>query len=294
MAATRELTLPHAAALRRRRHKVDVAGLLLWLFAGLVFTFLLAPLGILLLTSFTASRTVEFPPAGLSLRWYALLLHTLQGEPGTRPGLSSALSVSVSLGALVAALSVFAGVLAALALRKYRFWGKEAIQNMFLLPLTFPQLVIGIGLLLMFSELHLFSSQRFFRLLIGHVVISIPYVILTVGASLAVYEEDVEEAARSLGANAWQTLWHVTLPLIRPGIIAGAVFAFITSFTQFTISFFLSFGSATPLPIWLYDFISHGHDPLLAAISVFLIALTFVVVFVLERLIGIRRIFASS
>ena len=291
MATTQELTLARAAPVRRGQRR-DVAGILLWVVCGLVFAFLLAPLAILLLTSFTASRTVEFPPAGLSLQWYGRLFDTLLGRPGARPGLTPAIWFSVRLGVITAALSVAVGVLGALALHKYRFWGKLAFNNLFLLPLTFPQLVIGVALLLMFSELRLFSSERFIRLLIGHVIIAVPYVILTVGASLAVYEEDVEEAARSLGANATQTFWHITLPLIRPGIIAGAIFAFITSFTQFTISFFLFSGSSIPLPIWLYDFISHGHDPLLAAISVFLIAMTFLVVIALERLIGVRRIFS--
>lgn len=292
MAATRELTIARPLTVRRRGHRRDLAGIALWAFCGLVFAFLLAPLAILLLTSFTASRTVEFPPAGLSLRWYATLIDALQGKPGTRIGLTPSIWFSIRLGVSVAALSVVTGVLGALALHKYRFWGKQIFHNLFLLPLTFPQLVIGVALLLMFSELHLFSSNRYARLLIGHVIIAVPYVILTVGASLAVYEEDVEEAARSLGANAVQTFWHITLPLIRPGIIAGAIFAFITSFTQFTISYFLFAGSSIPLPIWLYDFISHGHDPLLAAISVFLIAMTCLVVFVLERLIGVRRIFS--
>jgi putative spermidine/putrescine transport system permease protein len=287
MATTAELRLARTAVQHRRR--LDLAGVALWCFSGLVFAFLLAPLVILLLTSFTASATVEFPPAGLSLRWYQTLWRTLLGASGTRGGLTSSLQVSVGLGLLTAALAVIAGVLAAYALHKYRFRGKTIFNNLFLLPLTFPQLVIGVALLLMFSELKLFD--RFTRLVIGHAVISLPYVILTVTASLKVYEEQVEEAARSLGAGPVQTFWYITLPLIRPGIIAGAVFAFITSFTQFTISFFLSFGRTIPLPMWLYDFISHGHDPLLASISVFLIAMTFIVALALERLVGLYRIF---
>jgi len=104
----------------------------------------------------------------------------------------------------------------------------------------------------------------------------------------------VEEAARSLGANPLQTFWHITLPLIRPGIFAGAMFAFITSFTNFTVSFFLSSGSVKPMPIWIYEFIMNGHNPLLAAISVFLVAMTVGVVIVLERLVGLRRIVGTS
>ena len=280
-------------AARRGRRLPDLGSVLLWAYVSGVVAFLLAPLVILLLTSFTASRSVEFPPTGLSLQWYGTLFDTLLGKPGTRVGLSSSIVFSLQLAVLSAALSVTCGVLAALALHKFRFWGRQLLNNLFLLPLIFPQLVVGVALLLMFSELHLFSSMLLVRLAIGHVVTSLPFVILTVGASLAVYEESVEEAARSLGANAAQTFWYVTLPLIRPGLIGGLVFAFITSLTQFTISYFLSTG-VHPLPVWLYDFISLGHDPLLATISVVLIAAAFAVVFIIERLVGVRRVFASG
>ena len=172
------------------------------------------------------------------------------------------------------------------------FRGKDVFQNLFLLPLTFPSFVLGVGLLLTFSEFRVFD--RFTRLVIGHVVGALPYVVLCVTASLKVYEEDVEEAARTLGASPLRTFLNITLPLIRSGIFAGAVFAFVTSFTNFTVSFFLSIGSTKPLPIWFYDVIVSGHDPLLAALSVCLVAMTVVIVIVLERLIGIRRIVGPS
>ena len=153
--------------------------------------------------------------------------------------------------------------------------------------------VTGVGLLLTFSELH--GVAPFLRLLIGHVIVALPYVLVTVTASLKLYEEDVEEAAESLGANAFQTFWyHYTLPLIRPGILAGAIFAFIASFTNFTVSFFLSIGSAKPIPIWIYERIVYGYDPLVAALSVLLVSITLVLLLVLERLIGIRRIVGAS
>jgi putative spermidine/putrescine transport system permease protein len=275
----------------RRRRRVDVARLLLATVTVLVLIFLIAPIAIIFLTSFTATSTVEFPPQGLSLGWYERLGATWQGLPGTRPGLARSVWFSTYLGLLVAALATATGVLAALALHKFVFRGREAVQTLFLLPLTFPSLILGVGLLLTFSELRLFGP--FVRLLIGHVIASLPFVVLSVGAILKVYEEEVEEAARSLGANSLRTFWHITLPLIRPGIFAGAVFAFITSFTNFTVSFFLSIGATTPLPIWFYDVIVNGHDPLLAALSVCLVAMTVVLVFLLERVIGIRRIVST-
>ena len=291
MGVATELTLARHVVSRWRR-RLDVAQIALWGVTGLVVAFLIAPIAIIVLTSLTSTPTVEFPPQGFSLVWYQRFIATLQGAPGTRPALARSIWFSTYLGLLVSGLATFGGVLAALTLHKFVFRGKELFQNLFLLPVTFPSLVLGVGLLLTFSEFRLFD--RFTRLLIGHVVTALPYVVLSVSASLKVYEEDVEEAARSLGANPLRTLWHITLPLIRPGILAGAVFAFLTSFTNFTVSFFLSSGSVKPMPIWIYEFIMNGHSPLLAAISVFLVAMTVGVVIVLERLVGLRQIVGTS
>ena len=291
MGVATELTLARHVVSRWRR-RLDVAQIALWGVTWLVLAFLIAPIAIIVLTSLTSTPTVEFPPQGFSLVWYQRFIATLQGAPGTRPALARSIWFSTYLGLLVSGLATFGGVLAALTLHKFVFRGREVFQNLFLLPLTFPSLVLGVGLLLTFSEFRLFD--RFTRLLIGHVVTALPYVVLSVSASLKVYEEDVEEAARSLGANPLRTLWHITLPLIRPGILAGAVFAFLTSFTNFTVSFFLSSGSVKPMPIWIYEFIMNGHSPLLAAISVFLVAMTVGVVIVLERLVGLRQIVGTS
>jgi putative spermidine/putrescine transport system permease protein len=276
----------------RWRRRLDVVHIALWTVTGVVIAFLGAPIAIIVLTSLTSTPTVEFPPQGYSLRWYERLIATWQGAPGTRPGLAHAIWFSTYLGLLVSGLATLAGVLVALAFHRFIFRGRELLQNLFLLPLTFPSLVLGVGLLLAFSELRLFSL--FTRLLIGHIVGALPYVVLCVGASLKVHEEDVEEAARSLGASPLRAFWDITLPLIRAGIFAGAVFAFVTSFTNFTVSFFLSIGSAKPIPIWFYEVIVSGHDPLLAALSVCLVAMTVVVVIVLDRLIGIRHIVRPS
>jgi putative spermidine/putrescine transport system permease protein len=186
---------------------------------------------------------------------------------------------------------VVVGVLVAYALHKYAFPGKEVFRNLFLLPLMFPQLVIGVGLLLVFSEFRWFGY--FERLLIGHVILTIPFVVLTVGASLEVYEQDLEEAAMGLGANPVQTFFLVTLPLIRQGIIAGAIFAFVTSFTQFTVTFFLYSGATKPLPMWIYEIVVMSVDPLLAVVSILLIALAIVVVVVLSKLVDVRRLFGG-
>ncbi|MFN8590586.1 MAG: ABC transporter permease [Thermomicrobiales bacterium] len=274
---------------RRRKH--DVGGLLLRLYVVLVAIFLLSPIIIILLTSFTSTESVEFPPQGFSLMWYQRLIEHLQGAPGSKPGLSSSILMSARLGLVVAALAVIVGVLVAYAMHKYVFPGREVFRNLFLLPLMFPQLVIGVGLLLVFSEYRLFGF--FTRLVIGHVILTIPFVVLTVGASLELYERQLEEAAQGLGASPVQTFFRITLPLIRSGIIAGAIFAFVTSFTQFTVTFFLYSGSTKPLPMWIYEVVVMSLDPLLAVISIFLIVLAVVVVFALSKLVDVRRLFGG-
>ena len=186
------------AVVRSRRH-IDWAYVGLWSITGLVAAFLIAPIAIIFLTSFTETKTVEFPPQGFSFVWYERFVDTLKEEPGTRPALARSIWFSTNLGLLVAACSTFGGVLGALALHKFVFRGKEVFQNLFLLPLTFPALIVGVGLLLVFSELRLFD--RFTRLMIGHVVFALPYVVICVGASLRVYEEEVEEAARLPGGE---------------------------------------------------------------------------------------------
>jgi putative spermidine/putrescine transport system permease protein len=271
-----------------RIRRWDFAGVLLRSYAFLVFSFLLLPIFIVFVTSFTATTTVQFPPTEFSLQWYYKFVLHLMNAPGIKQRLLQSILFSIGLGAIVAVLSVVAGVLGAYALRKYIFRGKEVFRQIFILPLVFPQIVIGIALLVLFSATRSFSL--FQRLVIGHVIIALPYVIMTVGASLEVYEEELEEAALGLGAGRIRTFIEVTIPLIRPGMIAASIFAFIVSFTQFTISFFLFSGEAKPLPMWNWEYISYMLDPTLAVISVFSVLLTMGVLIAIQRILGVESV----
>jgi putative spermidine/putrescine transport system permease protein len=292
--ATTATTAPVDAlrpARRVKRKRRDLGGMLLRVYVALVALFLLSPIVIIFLTSFTATESVEFPPQGFSLMWYGRLVDHLRESGGVKPGLSSSILMSAQIGFVVALLAVVVGVLVAYALHKYVFPGREVFRNLFLLPLMFPQLVIGVGLLLVFSEFRLFGF--FTRLVIGHVILTIPFVVLTVGASLELYERELEEAAMGLGASPIQTFFRVTLPLVKSGIIAGAIFAFVTSFTQFTVTFFLYSGATKPLPMWIYEVVVMSLDPLLAVISIFLVALAVVVVVALAKLVDVRGFFGG-
>jgi putative spermidine/putrescine transport system permease protein len=265
-----------------------LGGLLLRLWCALVFAFLLAPIAVLVVTSFTGGETVAFPPAEYSLRWYRKVWQHVLDAPGVKPGLASVFLVSLQVGALVSVVATIAGVLASYALHRVRFRGLAVLRQYFLVPLMFPQIVTGVALLVWFSEMPVFGLLG--RLVIGHLILTLPYVILTVGATLEAAGTDLEEAAVGLGASRPRAFWAVTLPLIRPGVVAGAVFAFIISFNTFTLSYFLYSADAKPLPMWVFEYMAYFLDPTLAALSTLLIALTLAVVLVLDRLVGLQRL----
>jgi putative spermidine/putrescine transport system permease protein len=273
---------------RAREGLRGLAGLLGRLYVALVFAFLLAPVGIIFVTAFSASQTIRFPPPGLSLQWFARFVDHLRGAPGTKARLLETILTSAGVGAAAAGVALAVGALAGYALARGAWRGRDLLRQVFVLPIVFPQIVIGIGLLVCFSALRLFSPLE--RLVLGHITICLPYVLLIVGANLELYDRSVEEAALGLGAGPIRTFLRVTLPLIRPGLIAAAAFAFIISFTNFTISFFLTAGGTKTLPLWLFEVIEHILDPVLAVISVFLILMTVVVTVLVDRLLGLRRV----
>jgi putative spermidine/putrescine transport system permease protein len=275
----------------RRRHRTqyrDNGGVSLRVVNALIFAFLLAPLAILALTSFTAGEVVTFPPREYSLRWYEKIFRHLQDDPELRPGLLQSFWLSIKVAAIAAGAATLAGTLAAYGLYRHRFRFMTVLRQLFLVPLVFPQLVTGVALLLWFSQLG--RIDPLYRLLLGHTIITLPYVILTVGASLETMGLELEEAALGLGANRVQVFLRITLPLISHGIIAGAIFALIISFNTFTISYFLYSGEAMPVPMWMFGYMAYFLDPTLAAISVFLVALTLIVLIALDQLVGLRRL----
>jgi putative spermidine/putrescine transport system permease protein len=254
----------------------------------LFFVYLETPLLIMLVTSFSQGASMIFPPDGFSLRWYARLWQHVAGASGTKPGLVVSLWTSVWVGAVAVAGAVVAGVLAALGLRRARFRGRALLRQLVLLPILFPQVVTGVGLLLWFSAWH--GVPSWFRIIVGHMILTLPYVTVTTEASLEMMDERLEEAAMNLGANGLRAFWYVTLPSIRAGVISGAVFAWLVSFANFTVTFFLYSGEVRPLPVWIYEVMQFSVDPTLAALSSVLIVLTLCVVLIMSRLFALGRL----
>lgn len=265
----------------------DIAGRLV---VGLVFVFLIGPFVVVTISSFSSSQSLRFPPTGFSLRWYERFLEHLVDAPGTKPGLSEVLLTSAGVAAAAALLSLLAGVLAAYVLARARWRGRNTIRELLTLPIVFPQIVVAIGLLLFFSSLRILPPWA--RLVLGHATICLPYVVLIVAANFALFDRAIEEAALGLGAGPIRTFLQVTLPIIRPGLFAAAALAFVVSFTNFTLSFFLVAAGLKTLPLWVFEVIEFHLDPMLAVISVFLVLNTAIVAILIDRFVGIGRLTA--
>lgn len=234
------------------------------------YAFLLAPIIIVLVLSFSSGASVSFPPPGFSLRWFRYLA-------GRDEFLSSAL-VSGEIAALASLGAVVLGLPAALALVRERVPGKAFVDGVLMSPLVLPGIITGIALLQYFTATGLIRS--FPRLVLAHLVICTPYAIRSITASLHRIDPSIEEASRTLGANAFTTFRRVLLPLVRPGVLAAFIFSFVTSFDNVVVSIYLIGADTVTLPIRILTYVEWQFDPSIAAIStVFVVVTTIVVVF---------------
>lgn len=245
----------------------------------LVLLFVIAPLLIAIALSFSDTPFVTFPPRGFTLHWYTDVL--------TDPEFieSATFSVELALAATMAALIL--GIPAAMAIARHRFVGRSLLEATLLSPLVFPVLIIGLALLHFFAAMGMQAAAT--NLFVGHVLITLPYVVRTVSASLQLMDRSLEEAALTLGANRWRTFRRVTLPEIAPGLTAGALFAFMVSLDNFPISMWLADARSNPLPMLVFQRMTRMFDPSVAAMSSLMILIGAIAVVVLEKLVGLRR-----
>ena len=249
---------------------------LLGLYAGLMCVFLLAPLAVAVVLSFSSGEKLDVPPPGYSLRWYAAAASTEQFVTGLR--------VSTVIAAFTALVSTIAGTAAAIAINHYRFRGRGLVQGFVMLPLAMPWVVIGLGILFTLGFYGLRPGNT--AAVLGHSVIGIPYVTYLVLATLSNYDITLEQASLNLGATRWQTFRDITLPLIAPGVLAGAISAFLVSFDNVGISLFIT--RSDTLPLRLMQYIQFYANPSVAAVSTFLVSLSLVAVMITGRVLRRR------
>ncbi|NDW06942.1 ABC transporter permease [Jiella pacifica] len=250
------------------------------LFSLVFAVFMLAPLVVVMGVAFTPEGFLEFPPSGISLRWFEAILDN--------PDFIDAAIVSLQLGVASATIATVICVPAALAIGGGRFAGRDALQALFLSPLTVPTVVLGIAFLRFLSMMGL--NGTFGGLVFCHVVIIVPFVLRLVLASVTGLDPSIARAATSLGAGGWTVFWRITLPAIVPGVVGGWVLAFITSFDELTVTVFIVNPATTTLPVKLFSHITQTTDPLVASVSTVAILFTVALMLIVDRLYGLDRL----
>ncbi|MCF8209880.1 MAG: ABC transporter permease [Rhodoferax sp.] len=249
--------------------------------------FVIAPLFAVVWVSSFANKIIGFPPTDYSLRWYANAWALVDFRDGFLLSLQVAL-IATSIGLAI-------GVPAALALARTNFRGKSVISNLLLSPMMVPGVVAGSAVYLYFIQLEMVSGIQLVATLPGliaaHVVIVIPWVVRLVTTSLISVPESVEEAAQNLGARPLVTFWRITLPMARPGLVAGALFSFIVSFTDLEKSLFLVGPGRTTLPIAIINYLEWNLDPTVAAVATVQILIIGIALVVSDRYVKLSSAF---
>ncbi|MCB0124347.1 MAG: ABC transporter permease [Caldilineaceae bacterium] len=251
----------------------------------LVFFFFYAPILVLVIFSFNSSRMVS-QWEGFSLAWYAKLF--------ANEAIGLALRNSLLVGGISTVVSTIMGTLIAVGMERFRFRGQTALDSVLYLPIIIPDIAMAVMLLLFFVQAANVLGVVGFRFSLGlttiilaHVAFNISYVAVVVRARLAGFDRTLEEAAADLYANEWATFRHVTLPLIMPGILGGALLAFTLSLDDFVVTFFTSGPGSTTLPLHIYSMVKTGITPEINALSTLMLLAS--IVLVLTSLVLQRR-----
>lgn len=247
----------------------------------LLYAFLLIPLVAVVAASLTAGDFMRVPPEGLSLRWFAGFFQ--------RGDLVEALLMSLQIAVVTTLVTGAVALMAALGSqalsRRLATWFQIGMT----LPLLIPELLTAIGLLFFLYRIGL--GKTVLGLQIGHIVMAFPYCYVSVAAALRQIDPALDDASGSLGASGWQTFRRVTLPLAMPGLVMGAVFAFITSVDLYTVSLLLKPIGGNTLPLALFDFLTYEFSPTAAAAATMSVLLAFAGIAVIHKLVGLQRAF---
>ncbi|MBX5088323.1 ABC transporter permease [Rhizobium lentis] len=272
-----------APLVERRQKAIGWGQLLLGTYVLLFFAFLLVPIAIVVLVSFSSSSFIVFPMPGFSAQWYYRIIDY-------RPFMESLL-VSVEIAFLSAFAGTMLGVPAAIWAVRARTTAAQVFTNLMLAPISVPAILLGFSLLYMLSALTLGVS--FMSLLITHTVVAIPYISRTV---LAVYRSvpvDYEEAAAVLGASRRRIFFEITLPLIKPGIFAGALFSVLISMDNLPLSFFFGGASTSTLPVVMLSYMQNQFDPSIAAIATVQMLIALVALGIVNAIYGVEKLTAA-
>ena len=250
-----------------------------WVFAGLVVIFLLGPLLITVIVSFTSSSIYTLPPTEWSLRWYAALAR--------KSGFWESVSLSVKLALFATGMALVLGTAAAIAITRGRFKGRDALATFSVSPLMMPGLVVGVAMLQFFRQMGLRDAWT--SLLIAHIVVTLPFVVRTLLAALENFDFNLIDAARTLGLSYPKAVLKVLTPNLAPAFLTSGLFAFLASMDNYPVSIFLTDARNKTLPIKMLQYLEEQPDPTLAAISTGLIFLALIVLAIGSKTVGLNR-----
>lgn len=259
---------PHATAVQRAWH----VGL--WAITVLVLGFLILPILVIVPLSFSSGSFLNFPLPGLSLRWYQELL-------GSERWLSS-LRNSLAVACAATLLATVLGTLAALGLQRARFPGRSLLLALVISPMVVPLVIVAVGVYFFYAPLGLTGSLV--GLTLAHTALAVPFVVITVSATLQGFDTNLSRAAASLGADPATAFFRITLPIILPGVVSGALFAFVTSFDEVVVALFLTGPQERTLPRQMFDGIRENISPVIAAAATLLIVLSVLLMAAMEAL----------
>jgi putative spermidine/putrescine transport system permease protein len=248
--------------------------------------FILLPLFFITWLAFFQQEIPSFPPEGYSLRWFS--------EVTRNKAFASGFGLSIQIGLLATAIGLLLGVPASLAVVRSNFIGQQWINTLLLAPLVVPGVVLGTSLYVFQIEAEVATKLpimgSFAGLVAAHTLIVIPWTVRLVSASLSGMDRSIEEAAQNLGANRFVTFWRITLPTIRPGIVAAALFGFVNSFGNLEMSLFLVGPGRTTLPIAILQYLEWKIDPTVAAASVMQIVIIGLALLITDHYVKLSRV----
>lgn len=254
--------------------------------AALAFLFILLPLIFVTWLSFYQQEIPSYPPTGYSTHWYTAAIGNSR--------FIDAFMLSAQVGVAATAVGLLVAIPASIALTRYDFRGRGAINSLLLMPLVIPGIVLGISLYIFQVEAEIATDLpilgSFWGLVFGHVLLVIPWTVRLITASLVGFDRTQEEAAMNLGATPFVAFRRVTMPAILPGIVAGALFGFVSSFGNLEVSLFLVVPGQTTLPIAILQYLEWKIDPTIAAISVIQILIIIAAMLITDRFVRISRV----
>jgi len=250
------------------------------IYVYLICLIMWVPLVVMISSSFTRANFISFPPELFSLKWWIEFVTSYSYQRSTW--------LSLRISAMVAPLSLIIGLLSSIVLVRYRFRGRNFLSTYFNMPYTIPQIVFALGALLFFAS---FGHIKIFHFMICHVIITLPFNIRTISASLQGTDPDLEKCARILGADEITSFYKITLPLIKPGLVGAFLSTFLSSFNNTTIALFLGSPKLWTLPARIFSEIEFHAMPSLVAAASFSMILSLIFMILIHKFIGIASLY---